>query len=83
MTAPTSLTSYRHYKGGTYTLLYRGRLSEDRETEVAIYVSHEREQVWVRPLSMFFELVRWPDGIVRPRFTPLADMPSPEVEGKP
>jgi len=75
VTAPTSLTSYRHYKGGTYTLLYRGRLSEERETEVAIYVSHERGQVWVRPWAMFHEFVMWPDGVERPRFTPLLDAP--------
>jgi hypothetical protein len=79
MTAPHSLTSYRHYKGFTVTLLYRGRLSEDRDTEVAIYVSHEREQVWVRPLTMFHELVTWPDGVVRPRFAPLADVPARNV----
>jgi hypothetical protein len=70
----SALQSYRHYKGGTYTLLYVARNSEQRDQELAVYVSHERQQVWVRPWSMFNELVQWPDGVQRPRFTPLQDV---------
>lgn len=69
------LQSYRHYKGGTYTLLHVARLSEAREQVVAVYVSHVRGTVWVRPWKMFNEPVLWPDGVMRPRFTPFADAP--------
>lgn len=72
----TSLQSYRHYKGSTYTLLYVARLSEARDEQVAVYVSHARQSVWVRPWAMFNELVQWPDGVQRPRFTPIEDAPN-------
>lgn len=65
----TTLKSYRHYKGGTYTLLMIGRNSEDSDELVAIYVSHATQQVWIRPWEIFVELVIWPDGVIRPRFT--------------
>lgn len=64
----TTLKSYRHYKGGTYTLLLIGRNSEARDELFAVYVSHETQQVWIRPWAMFTELVRWPDDVIRPRF---------------
>lgn len=64
----TVLTSYKHYKGGTYTLLMVGRNSEERGQELAVYVSHATQQVWVRPLIMFNEPVIWPDGVTRSRF---------------
>jgi hypothetical protein len=70
------MTSYRHYKGGTYTLLFTARLSEQRDVEVAVYVSHARDTIWVRPLEMFREDVLWPDGVMRPRFTPLGQAPA-------
>jgi Protein of unknown function (DUF1653) len=60
--------TYRHYKGGTYTLKSIARLSEDRDTQVAVYVSHLTQDEWVRPLRMFRELVYWDDGKLRPRF---------------
>ncbi len=69
------LQSYRHYKGGTYTLLHIGRFSEDRDVDAAVYVSHQTRQIWVRPLSMFAEYVTWPDGSIRPRFVPLETAP--------
>ncbi len=70
-TAPFKLASYRHYKGDTYTLLFIARNSEDREEELAVYVSHKRRQVWVRPWKMFNELVLWPNGKMLPRFMPI------------
>jgi hypothetical protein len=71
------MLSYRHYKGGTYTLLHVAGLSEDRMQTVAVYVSHQTGLIWVRPLEMFHELVRWPDGALRPRFTELSKAPEP------
>lgn len=66
--ASTSLKSFRHYKGGTYTLLMVARDSEERDDMLAVYVSHQTQQVWARPWPMFNEVVLWPDGVRRPRF---------------
>ena len=65
------LKTYLHHKGGTYTLLAVGRFSEAREEEFAVYVSHMTQQIWIRPLPMFNEVIRWPDGVDRPRFLEL------------
>jgi hypothetical protein len=69
----TTLKSYRHYKGGTYTLLMVARSSEARDEMFAVYVSHQTQQVWIRPWVMFNELVVWGDGIRRPRFIELTE----------
>ncbi len=78
MLVPTTgaLQSFRHYKGHTVTLLYVARNSEQRDQELAVYVSHLRKQVWVRPWEMFTEEVEWPDGVRRPRFV-IIDEASP------
>ena len=68
-----SMRSYRHYKGGTYTLLIIARSSETRDELQAVYVSHQTQKIWVRPWTMFTELVTWPDGVRRPRFTELSE----------
>lgn len=68
----TTMKSYRHYKGGSYTLLMVARNSENREELLAVYVSHQTQQIWVRPWTMFNELVVWSDGVRRPRFTELS-----------
>jgi hypothetical protein len=64
----STLQSYRHYRGGTYTLLYVAENSEDRSELLAVYVSHLTQKVLVRPWSMFREEVVWQDGQRRPRF---------------
>lgn len=79
--SPQLLQSYRHYKGGTYTLLMVARNSEERDQQLAVYVSHLTRQVWVRPWIMFNERVLWDDGIYRARFIPMDEIqdskPSP------
>lgn len=62
------LQSYEHYKGGTYTLLYIARNSSVKSELIAVYVSHQTQNVWVRPLVEFEETVRWPSGAMFPRF---------------
>jgi hypothetical protein len=73
----TQLFSYRHYKGGTYTLLYvaqdSGNHSSAPNQALAVYVSHARRRVRVRPLAEFLEPIPWPDGVTRPRFDLLHD----------
>lgn len=73
---PTSLQTYRHYKGGTYTLLWVAANSEERTQRMAVYFSHETRFVWVRPWLMFNEPVVWPDGAMRARFTPITETES-------
>lgn len=58
---------YRHYKGHTYELLALGRYEPTQE-EVVIYQDLERDHsVWVRPRSVFLEIVDV-DGEQTPRF---------------
>lgn len=73
----TRLGAYRHYKGGTYTLLCIARDSSNHSNRpnqrIAIYVSHQRRTVRVRELDEFLEPVVWPDGVTRPRFDLMPD----------
>lgn len=62
---------YRHYKGGTYQALGVAQHSESDELLV-VYVSLDESlpgpRLRARPVSMWNELVRWPDGATMPRF---------------
>lgn len=61
--------TYRHYKGGLYTVLAVAKHSETLE-DLVVYVCqyhNERSHVWVRPLGMFLESVHI-DGKTIPRF---------------
>lgn len=49
--------TYEHYKGGLYTVIAVGRLSEARDQIMVVYRSHERGHVWIRPLGMWSEYV--------------------------
>lgn len=60
--------TYRHFKGGTYTLLAVGRHSENEELHVIYRAADER--LWVRPLAMWSEVIEGPDGPT-PRFAPV------------
>lgn len=64
----TRMGSYRHYKGGTFTLLYIAENSNQRDQQMAVYVSHLRRKVLVRPWSDWTEQVVWPDGVTRDRY---------------
>lgn len=56
---------YRHHKGGIYTLLSTGTHTETGE-QVVVYTD-QGGRVWVRPLSMWSEMVEV-DGEMVPRF---------------
>ena len=59
---------YRHYKGRLYRLLGLAQHSETLE-QMAVYHSQDNQNdLWVRPLSMWNELVE-NDGALIPRFT--------------
>jgi Protein of unknown function (DUF1653) len=70
---------YRHYKGGLYTLVAIAETHHHNGDLDAVYVSHTTEKIVTRPLLTYgdsrnddawCDLVRWPDGTLRLRFTP-------------
>ena len=50
---------YLHYKGGVYTIICVGRLSEKRDEIMVVYRSEERGHIWIRPLGMWSDFVEW------------------------
>ena len=49
--------TYRHYKGNTYQVYGTATHSETEETLVVYRPLYGEGKLWVRPLSMFTELV--------------------------
>ena len=47
---------YRHYKGNKYKIIALGRHSESQE-EVVIYQNIDKGDIWVRPKSMWNEVI--------------------------
>ena len=58
---------YRHYKGGEYTVLGVARHSETDELLVVYRPEYGERDLWVRPQSMYTELVETQRGL-EPRF---------------
>lgn len=63
---------YRHYKGGSYRVLGTARHSESRELLVVYRCLYDNDSLWVRPLTMFMEMVTLA-GCVVPRFERIGD----------
>ncbi len=61
---------YRHYKGRDYEVLFLARHSETEEEMVVYRTLYGDHSLWVRPASMWSELVTV-DGEQVPRFRPL------------
>lgn len=59
---------YRHFKGNEYRVLYLARHSETEEWMVVYQALYGKKDIWVRPASMWNEMVEW-DGIRYQRFT--------------
>lgn len=59
---------YRHFKGMEYQVLCLATDSETLEQMVVYQALYGDKKIWVRPASMWNELVTR-DGITRPRFT--------------
>ena len=59
---------YRHFKGGLYQVLFTAKNSETGEDMVVYKALYGSEGVWVRPLSMWNEVVKR-DGKTYKRFT--------------
>lgn len=64
------LGRYRHFKGGEYEVLHIARHSETLEDMVVYRALYGEKGVWVRPASMWGELVV-KDGALVPRFSKL------------
>jgi hypothetical protein len=61
---------YRHYKGGLYEFVCEATLESDH-TPLIVYRA-ANGTVWVRPKSVFFELLDV-DGKQVPRFAPVPE----------
>ena len=56
MSIPNTMSIYRHFKGGYYVVQSLATIESTGE-EVVIYQSLQDGRVWVRPVSVFTELV--------------------------
>ena len=65
--AEIRLGKYRHFKGNEYELLGIARHSETMEPMVVYRALYGEQGLWVRPLSMWTEIVER-DGYCGPRF---------------
>lgn len=66
---------YRHYKGNHYQLLFIATDSETLEKKVVYKALYGDGGIWVRPLSMWSEIVVLPDGKKIKRFTLIEENP--------
>jgi hypothetical protein len=63
--------TYRHYKGGLYTVLFLAEETTNARkgsTGGVVYVSHTYGKIKYRDLDEFTEEIEWPDGVRRARF---------------
>ena len=58
---------YKHYKGNRYEVLGIANHSETLEKMVVYRALYGDNEMWVRPISMWDELVE-KDGVTVPRF---------------
>lgn len=48
---------YKHYKGHVYKVIGVAKHSENLE-ELVVYIDiHDEDNIWVRPISMFFDKI--------------------------
>ena len=62
------LGKYRHFKGNEYELIGVAHHSESLEDYAVYRALYGEGELWIRPLSMFFEKVER-DGKIFDRFT--------------
>jgi hypothetical protein len=63
---------YRHFKGNEYEVLYTAKHSETLEPMVVYRALYGERGVWVRPVSMWNEIVTREGKSFR-RFTPIEE----------
>lgn len=59
---------YRHYKGNIYKVIAIAKHSETLEPMVVYEAQYDDKQIWVRPLNMWNEIVKF-NGKNVTRFT--------------
>ena len=74
------LGKYRHFKGNEYEVIGIARHSETQEPHVVYRPLYEDSGWWVRPLSMFTEMVQR-DGVAKPRFEWIGQSPGTASRG--
>ena len=62
---------YRHFKGNVYRILHIAKHSETLEEMVVYQAMYGERGVWVRPKSMFDEVIER-DGKAFRRFSPIS-----------
>ena len=62
---------YRHFKGNIYKVLYIAKHSETLEDIVVYQAMYGEKGIWVRPKSMFEEVIER-DGKTFRRFSPIS-----------
>ena len=62
---------YRHFKGNVYRVLHVAKHSETLEDMVVYQAMYRERGIWVRPKSMFGEVIER-DGKVFRRFSPIS-----------
>ncbi|CAH2909872.1 MAG: Uncharacterized protein conserved in bacteria [uncultured Paraburkholderia sp.] len=65
----TTITRYRHYKGGIYELICEATLEFDPSVTMIVYKA-SNGTIWTRPASVFFERIGH-EGVTMPRFAQL------------
>jgi hypothetical protein len=63
---------YQHFKGSYYQVLHIARHSETEEYLVVYHPFDSKDDIWVRPLSMFDETIER-DGKSMKRFQYISD----------
>lgn len=65
---------YAHYKGGRYRVLFVAKESTNAREggRTVVYVSLSNGNIFTRDIGEFAEPIQWPDGTMRPRFSPEA-----------
>ena len=68
---------YLHQKGSRYRVIGTAVDTTNARdgAAVVVYESENGSAKYCRDLAEFIEPVQWPDGVERPRFIPVADIP--------
>ena len=69
---------YRHFKGNIYRVLHIAKHSETLEEMVVYQAMYGEGGIWVRPKSMFEEVIER-DGQTFRRFSPITDEEAEEA----
>lgn len=66
---PIKVGKYQHFKGNIYLVIGTVTHSETLEELVLYHRENSPDKLWVRPLEMFSEIVKGPDGKSVSRFS--------------